>query len=93
MTTKPELQRLLDDLAQRLSQTLSPVDTQNGWTVDAQQAIGLLIADLRVKLATGKELPHISLSRGLDSWGILGGDLAEATAVLSNAMREFTIMK
>lgn len=93
MITKLNLIKLIDDFSRQLSQPLPLVELQNGWTPEAQQAMSTLIRDLRARLATDDAIPDVSLSRGLDSWGVTGGSMAEAAAVLSNTLRELSTNK
>lgn len=83
----------LDRFAARLAAPLAPADLREGWSPAAQAAYVRLLADLRTQLTNDAALPSLSLSRGLDAWGVGGGDLAEAAAELSNALREFTAQR
>lgn len=91
MTTKFELIKALNAFAGELRSPLSVDELRNGWTTGAQRALLELIQDIKGKLENEQALPDLSISRGLDSWGVTGGAMAEAAAVLSNLIREFGV--
>jgi hypothetical protein len=86
---KPDMLRLLDEFARLLSRPLDADELRAGWTPEAQAAIGKLVADLRARVAADAPIPDVSLSRGLDSWGVGDGPLSELAARLSNALRDY----
>ena len=89
MKTKLELIEALRDFVRELEQPLTQDELKNGWTSAAQQAFTQLTNELIKKVENNEPLPKLSISRGLDSWGVTDGALVEFAAILSNALREF----
>ncbi|MDI1261220.1 hypothetical protein [Aquabacterium sp.] len=89
MKTKLELLEALRAFAHELEHPLTQGELKNGWTSAAQQAFTQLTNELIRKIENNEPLPKLSLSRGLDSWGVTDGALVEAAAIISNALREF----
>ena len=78
----PKIERMVG----RLSKPLSPTDLAHGWSEQRRIAMLDLFDELRRRLESPEPLPEkfkeLSISRGMDSWGITGGDLLdEATAI------------
>lgn len=90
MINQSELTSLLSAFIRDLESPLGPSEIANGWTSKAQLATLRLTRDIHAKLLAGEPLPDVSLSRGLDSWGVQSGDLCEAAARLSNAIRTYS---
>jgi hypothetical protein len=84
---------LIDRVSSVLNQPLSALEIQSGWTTEAQSAFLKLIAELRAKVENDAIIPNLSLSRGLDSWGVTGGQLVEIAAELSNSLRDYSRSK
>jgi len=90
MINQSELASLLKAFILDLERPLGSSEIANGWTSKAQQATLHLTRDIHTKLLAGEPLPDVSLSRGLDSWGVQSGDMCEAAAKLSNAIRQYS---
>ena len=44
--------------------------------------------DLRLKVIAGETLPYLGIVRGLDHWGIGGGELFQKAAEVDHELRE-----
>ncbi|MHB8477391.1 MAG: hypothetical protein ACYC9Z_18275 [Casimicrobiaceae bacterium] len=88
--SKQQILNLMDGFARLLGQPLDAAEVRSGWTAGAQRAISDLLVELRTRVISDAALPGISLSRGLDAWGVEGGFLAEKAAELSNSLREYS---
>lgn len=78
-------------LIARLSGSLTSVDCDDGWTEEARDAILALLRrlqnDLRNDIQVDEVPEYRSMARGLDHWGIEGGEIMERVAELSQAVR------
>ena len=81
------LEQRIRELVERLSLPLSKAEMRDGWTAKSKKAIKDLLEDLLARLKSGQPLPAVSISRGMDSWGITGGDILEEGARISNQLR------
>jgi hypothetical protein len=88
MATKEDLLVKVREMVGRLSGPLPPDELKGGWTEKSRLAMRGFFTDLQSKLETGSDLPDLQITRGMDSWGIVGGDLLEQAAVISNELRE-----
>lgn len=89
MISKSELEARIDVLLSALAAPLSAADERDGWTPAAREAFQRMLTEIQRALASKEDVPDVSLSRGLDSWGVVGGELSERAAELSNALREY----
>lgn len=71
----------------RLSAPLNAEEAADGWTTQSKSATKLLFEDLKQKLQRGDQLPSLSISRSLDHWGVVSGDLLDMAARISNQLR------
>jgi len=82
----------LDRMIARLSKPLLPSDIRDGWSEDGRKAILEVLERLRTRLQSDEPLTEaekrLSISRGMDTWGVLAGDLLEEGAEVSNQLRE-----
>jgi hypothetical protein len=82
----------LDRMIARLSKPLLPSDVRDGWSEEARKAILEVLEELRARLLNDQPLTaaekELSISRGMDSWGVVSGDLLEEGAEISNQLRE-----
>jgi hypothetical protein len=81
----------LDTLIEWLSKPLTAEDTRHGWRDQSRSAILNLVEEMRADALRGRELrsvPHyVGVVRGLDHWGISGGDLFDAVAAIGALAR------
>jgi hypothetical protein len=82
----------LDSVIERLSQGLSEAEIRCGWTEESREAMHRFFDQMRSDATTGKELKsfpqYVGLVRGLDSWGIAGGELFEAAVKIGSLARQ-----
>ena len=80
------------NLSLRLSKSLTSIDIQNGWTEQAQDALLLTLLrlenDIDNQISVYEVAGHGQLVRGLDHWGVGGGELLKGFVELSNAIRQ-----
>jgi hypothetical protein len=68
----------LDALLARLSVPATPEEQARGWTPQAKAGIASYFRQKKAELAQGSLLADPGLVRGLDAWGVSGGDLYDA---------------
>lgn len=67
----------------RLTQPLSDADLKYGWIEKSRLAFLTYFQNLEQKLVAGQPIPALNIPRGMDTWGILGGDLFQTAAEIS----------
>jgi hypothetical protein len=81
----------LDDIIERLSMPLSESDMRHRWTEEGRCAFLKFYQQMRADAIHGKDLKsvanYLSVSRGLDVWGISSGELYQAALSVSAAVR------
>ena len=91
MITRDEIANRLENLIGQLSKELPPTEIQNGWTEDSRQAMLKFFQRLHSDLASGvvvsSKTEYVTISRGMDHWGITGGELLEEAAKISFAIK------
>jgi hypothetical protein len=88
--TRVDLERRMDVLMQKLSTPPTSSEFKEGWTESSKKAMKNMVGDVQNRLRSGQPNIDISFSRGMDSWGIVEGEILEEAAELSNALREFS---
>jgi hypothetical protein len=83
------LEKRIEKLIQKLSLPPNESEIQHGWTPKSKTAMKGLLEDLLARLRSGLPLPPVNISRGMDTWGITGGDILEEGAKISNQLRSF----
>jgi hypothetical protein len=79
----------IDDLIEKLSGPLTGNEVANGWSERSQKAMLEFFQDLRLKLMSDDEsLLYFSIVRGLDHWGVSGGELFQKAAEVDRELRE-----
>ena len=87
MTKKENLLQDIQSLLTQLRAGLTQDEDSNGWSKESKAAavyFDKLIASLRADSV----LPSLGIVRGLDHWGVTGGDLLEEIARITNRLRE-----
>lgn len=79
----------IERLAEKLEHPLSQVDVDNGWSEECRVSTLLFLRTLKENALRSEYMPNMSLSRSLDHWGVVNGDLLEEAARLSNVYRDF----
>lgn len=85
------LVQAVDNMIERLSDTLLPSDRHHGWDEKGQAAMLRYYRDLRTRLGSGgpvKSADIYSLARGLDDLGIQGGELAGYAYIISDRLKD-----
>lgn len=77
----------IDDIVEMLSCPVSISEAADGWTSESKKAVTVFLVELKNKIQSGETLPPMNISRSLDHWGVVGGDILERTAQLSNELR------
>ena len=77
----------IDSVIEALSTPVSKVEAIDGWTPESKKAIKSFFEGLKDKLQSGDALPPMSISRALDHWGIVSGEILEKSAQISNELR------
>ncbi|HEY6330933.1 MAG TPA: hypothetical protein VI756_16495 [Blastocatellia bacterium] len=92
MANRKQLIERIDRVLDRLSQGLRQSDIANGWSEKSRAAMIELFQRVKDALASpeplSKDIRNLSISRGMDSWGITGGDLLEEGAEISCELAE-----
>jgi hypothetical protein len=92
MADRTQLIQRIDRVLDRLARGLRPADIANGWSEKSRAAMTDLFQRIKDALASSEPLPkdirNVSISRGMDSWGITGGDLLEEGAEISCELAE-----
>jgi hypothetical protein len=83
--------KLIDDieaLVAKLSLPCSASEAGDGWTSESKAAARDYFVRLRTALSERSKLPELGIVRGLDHWGVVGGDLLEEAASITSRLRE-----
>ncbi len=81
--TQETLLQEIDSMIQALSSPLPTSEIKEGWTPESQAAMLQFFQDLKAKILKEETLPYLSISRGMDFWGITGGKLIDKAAFIS----------
>jgi hypothetical protein len=90
MVTRQSLQEELAWMIDQLSKPLPPHELEAGWTEQGRVAMLKFFEDLDSKLGNGEKLPEVNIPRGMDSWGIVEGQLLKKAAELSLDLKKFS---
>jgi len=77
----------IDVMLAQLSAPLSTSEAADGWTSESKATTKTFFEGLKEKLQSGEPLPPLSISRALDHWGVIGGEMLEMAAKISNQLR------
>ena len=92
MDDRAELLKRVDRMIQRLSSPLLPSYIADGWSEEARTAMLKFFEELHAKLLSAEPLSemkeHLTIARGMDTWGVTGGDLLEESAEISCMLSE-----
>lgn len=77
----------IDGVIEALSASVSASEATDGWTPESKKAIKTFFEGLKDKLQSGGDLPPMSISRALDHWGVISGEILEKSAQISNELR------
>lgn len=79
---------MIDSIIENLSGPLTSEEISNGWTEDSQRVMTDFFKDLQSKISNKEELSYFGILRGLDHWGISGGELFLKVAAIDHRLRE-----
>lgn len=85
--TNSIIEQKIDALLALLVSPLTSSEAADGWTPECKQAMTVFFEELVQKLKAGEQLPSLSISRSLDHWGVVKGELLEKVAQISNELR------
>ena len=85
---KEAVSRNIDAIIDRLSLGLSDDDVQHGGNQQSRQGLLEFFVDLRANVVEGDLPRYLFVARGMDHWGITGGEPLELGALISNQIRE-----
>jgi hypothetical protein len=92
MDKRASVIRKIEQLINNLSNPLPPSEIANGWSEESRQAMLKFFKDLHFQLMSGqfKLAEHASfhLVRGMDHWGIIGGDLLKQASEIQSDLHE-----
>lgn len=77
----------IDEVIADLSTPVSASESADGWTLESKKAIKAFFEDLQKKLQSDEALPPLNISRALDHWGVVSGQILEKSAQISNELR------
>jgi len=87
MKASGEIVDAVDAVIRKLSVAVTTSEAKDGWTSQSKQAAAKYFSELRQSLTEGNTLPPLDIVRGLDHWGVTGGDLLKEIARVTNALR------
>jgi len=91
---KETLLKKIAYVIEKLQSGLTQEDRANGWTEASRAAMLEVFQTLEKRLSSGEQISgedsNINLSRGMDSWGISGGDILDHAAEISIELKKLT---
>ncbi len=94
MTKIEDIAQRVNHMVDRLSEPLSEPEFKSGWTQESKDAMREFFARLRDDLAGGRKVADVpeyrSISRGMDHWGIVEGELLDEADTISAEIRSLT---
>ena len=78
----------IEALLSKLSLPVSAAEAEDGWTTQSKAAARDYFEKLQTALNQGSEMPDLGIARGLDHWGVVGGELLKEAARITNYVRE-----
>ena len=85
------LVQAVDNMIERLSDTLLPSDQRHGWDEKGQAAMLGYYRDLRTRLGSGgpvKSSDIYGLGRGLNDLGVQGGELSDYACMICDELKD-----
>ena len=77
----------IESIMQTLQAPITEEESSVGWSVPSKEAAHIYFIGLHAALDSGNPLPPLGIVRGLDHWGVVGGDLLESIAKATNQLR------
>ena len=89
----PTIEQQLSDILAALSVPPTADEEQSGWSQESKSAIHKYFSELKAAVDSGSQLPPLGVLRGLDHWGVVGGELFRSIAQVTNCLRESQVGK
>jgi hypothetical protein len=70
-----------------LSTPVSASEAADGWTSESKKLSKMFFEKLEQEIQSGESLPPMNISRSLDHYGVIGGEILEIAAQISNELR------
>jgi hypothetical protein len=70
-----------------LAEPVTVAEANDGWTKESKASFKVFFEDLLDNLCGGQEIPPICISRAMDAWGIVNGEVLVLAAQISNDLR------
>lgn len=80
----------VESILARLDMPLDANDFASGWTIESQEAAKQYFRTLQSALISNQPRPPLGIVRGLDHRGVVGGDLLEEIARVTNVLRKLS---
>ncbi len=84
--TNLSINQQIETILQTLSLPVAAEDAAVVWSVQSKEAAYKYFVNLRTSMDSGQPL-HLGIVRGLDHWGVVGGELLESIAKVTNSLR------
>lgn len=78
---------MIDQIVETLSGPLPSEELKNGWTEKSRMAMCDFFKDLQSKLSNDQPIPYLGIVRGLDHWGVSGGELFRSVSEIDYKLR------
>lgn len=85
--TNTNIQQQLSDILLALSVPPTIEEEQDEWTKESKEAAHKYFSALSTAFFTDTPLPDLGIVRGLNHWGVNGGNLLESIARVTNSLR------
>lgn len=85
--TTPSIEQQLHEILTVLSVPPTSEEEIDGWSNESKNAAYKYFSELHTAFASGATLPPLGIVRGLDHWGVVGGELLESIARVTNQLR------
>ena len=82
-----DISREIEEIIAELSLPVTAAEDAAGWTPQSKEAALKYFFGMRTSLVSGTAIPPLGVARALDHWGVVGGELLEKIAKLTNKLR------
>ena len=81
------IEKEVSELLVTLSLPVSEEELSGGWSAGSKKAAERYFNELHTCIRDNKPLPPLGIVRSLDHWGVVGGNLLEKIAKITNWLR------